>query len=65
MENSKAFCFGFYVCLMLLVFASILVFDAYDLSPQGTSGLITQCELNLPRTQTCELVAVPKEVEGE
>ena len=26
--------------------------------------MLDACELNLPRTQTCELVAVPKEVEG-
>lgn len=52
----SGFLVGFFMALFLIVLYT-------DPVANGTYEKINQCQLNLPRTQTCELVAVPKEVE--
>lgn len=56
---------GFFTCLFIVIIGCAIVLNKSDIAPQGTNAMIEECEKHLPRTQTCELVAAPKEVEGE
>lgn len=56
---SKFLCVYLAGALSLMIF--IIIITPANQKPRGLNSMIKECEEPLPRTQHCELIAVPSE----
>jgi len=47
------------VQIAFVVIVTVILISGILYKQYGRNEMIAECEMNLPRTQTCELVAVP------